>query len=120
MPPSPLSRLRRICLSLPETTEVAAWGEPTFRVRNKIFAMYASADNHHGAGHHAVWLMSTHVNQSLMVQMKPRRFFVPPYTGVAGWVGVRLDGRVNWRELTELVKDAYDLRVAKSKPGKRG
>src|SRR5438876_909318 len=63
MPPSPLVRLRKICLALPDTTEVKAWGEPTFRVRNKIFAMYAAADNHHGAGHHAVWLMSTHVTQ---------------------------------------------------------
>ena len=115
MPPSPLVRLRKICLALPDTTEVKAWGEPTFRVRNKIFAMYAAADNHHGAGHHAVWLMSTHVNQSLMVAAKPRRFFVPPYVGVGGWIGVRLDGRVNWKEVAELVKDAHELRAPNKK-----
>ena len=118
MPPSPLSRLRKICLSLPDTSEVPAWGEPTFRVKGKIFAMYAAANNHHGAGHHAVWLMSTPLNQSLMVQAKPKRFFVPPYVGPSGWVGVRLDGRVSWREVEECVKDAYELRATKSR-GKR-
>ena len=115
MPPSPLARLRKICLSLPDTTEAKAWGEPTFRVKNKIFAMYAAANNHHGAGHHAVWLMSTHVNQSLMVAAKPNRFFVPPYVGVGGWIGVRLDGGVNWREVAELVQDAHEQRAPKKK-----
>ena len=115
MPPSPLARLRKLCLALPHTTEVKAWGEPTFRVSDKIFAMYASADNHHGAGYHAVWLMSTPVNQSLIVVAKPKRFFVPPYVGAGGWIGVRLDGRVNWREVGELVKDAHELRAPKNK-----
>src|SRR5690242_16181943 len=55
MAPRPLVRLRKICLALPEAHEVEAWGEPTFRVRNKLFAMYASGSNHHGAGRHAVW-----------------------------------------------------------------
>ena len=119
MPTSPLARLRKICLSLPDTQEVEAWGEPTFRVKDRIFAMYAAANNHHGAGHHSVWLMATPVNQGLMIGAKPKRFFVPPYVGPFGWVGVRLDGRVNWREVAELVKDAYELRVAKGKPARR-
>jgi len=46
----PLARLRKLCLALPEAHEVEAWGEPTFRVRNKLFGMYAAASNHHGAG----------------------------------------------------------------------
>ncbi len=48
-PPRPLTRLRKLCLALPEAHEVEAWGEPTFRVRNKLFAMYASSGNHMGA-----------------------------------------------------------------------
>ena len=39
---SPLTRVRKLCLALPEAHEVEAWGEPTFRVKNKLFAMYAS------------------------------------------------------------------------------
>src|ERR1700693_4141854 len=52
---NPLDRLRDICLALPEAHEVEAWGEPTFRVCNKLFAMHAHANNHHGAGRNAVW-----------------------------------------------------------------
>ena len=55
MAPRPLTRLRKLCLALPQAHEVEAWGEPTFRVRNKLFAMYAAAGNHHGDGRPAVW-----------------------------------------------------------------
>lgn len=50
MPRNPLPHVRKLALSLPEAHEVEAWGEPTFRVKNKIFAMYAHANNHHGGG----------------------------------------------------------------------
>lgn len=115
MAPSPLTRLRKLCLALPEAHEVEAWGEPTFRVRNKLFAMYARANNHHGDGHNAVWVKSTPLNQGFMIQAKPTRFFVPPYVGPSGWVGVKLDGRVNWRELGELLKDAYEMAASKKR-----
>ena len=53
MAASPLSRVRKICLALPEATEKVAWGEPTWRVRDKLFAMFAN--NHHGDGRIALW-----------------------------------------------------------------
>ncbi len=109
MSTSPLARLRRLCLALPEAHEVEAWGEPTFRVRNKMFAMYASADSHHGDGRVAVWCKALPSNQSLMVRTVPRRFFVPPYVGPSGWVGVWLDHQPDWQELTGLLLDAYRL-----------
>ncbi len=106
---NPLPRLRKLCLALPEAHEVEAWGEPTFRVRNKLFAMYAAANNHHGAGRPAVWCKAAPGNQSLMVSAAPKRFFVPPYVGPSGWVGVWLDRGVDWRELTGLLRDSYRL-----------
>jgi hypothetical protein len=109
MPPSPLTRLRRICLALPEAHEVKAWGEPTFRVRNKLFAMYASASNHHGAGRGAVWCKAAPGNQSIMVQANPELFFVPPYVGPSGWIGVWLDRADSWKELPAIIEDAYRL-----------
>lgn len=115
MPPSPLQRLRKLCLALPDAHEVEAWGAPTFRVNNKLFAMYAAANNHHGAGHHAVWIKSTPVNQSFLLQAKPKRYFSPPYVGPSGWIGVRLDGRVNWKDVAEVLRDGYDLTVTKPK-----
>jgi predicted DNA-binding protein (MmcQ/YjbR family) len=113
MPVSPLARLRKICLALPEAHEVEAWGEPTFRVKNKLFAMYAHSENHHGGGTPSVWLKSTSTNQSFMVAANPKRFFVPPYVGPSGWVGVRLDGRVSWTEVAELCRDAHELLAPK-------
>jgi len=113
VPPSPLARLRRLCLSLPEAHEVEAWGAPTFRVKNKMFAMYAAAENHHGGGRPAAWCKATPDNQSLMVRARPDRFFVPPYMGPSGWVGVWLDRRVAWKELDELLPDSYRLAAPK-------
>ncbi len=105
----PLIRLRKLCLALPEAHEVEAWGEPTFRVRNKLFAMYAGAGNHHGDGRPAVWFKAGPGNQSLMVKAAPQRFFVPPYVGPSGWVGACLDGGMEWEELGTLLRDAYRL-----------
>jgi len=96
---------------------VEAWGEPTFRVRNRIFAMYAAAGNHHGAGRAAVWLKAAPGNQALMVAADPDRFFVPPYVGPSGWVGVRLARETRWRELADLVADSYRLVAPKRLAG---
>ena len=109
MSPSPIARLRKICLALPEAHEVEAWGEPTFRVRNKLFAMYAQAENHHGGGRPAVWCKAMPANQALMVAADANRFFVPPYVGPSGWIGIRLDRDPDWGEIAELMKDAYRL-----------
>lgn len=113
MPPNPLARVRTICLALPEAHEVEAWGEATFRVRNKLFAMYASAESHHGGGRPAIWIKAAAGNQSLMLQFAPHRFFVPPYVGPSGWVGVWLDDVAQWGELEELLRDAYLLTAPK-------
>lgn len=109
MPPRPITRLRKLCLSLPEAVEVEAWSEPTFRVNKKLFAMYAAPNNHHGGGRPAVWCKAAPGNQGLMVRAAPERFFVPPYVGPSGWVGVYLDGMVDWAELKELLTDSYRL-----------
>jgi hypothetical protein len=113
VPSRTLTRLRKLCLALPEAHEVEAWGEPTFRVRNKIFAMYANASTHHGGGRDAVWCKSVHVNQELLIRAAPDRFFSPPYVGPSGWVGVYLDGKCDWAELVDLLREAYRLAAPK-------
>ena len=101
---------------------MVAWGAPTFRVKNKLFAMYADASSHHGGGRPAVWIKATKANQSLMVQSDPARFFVPPYVGPSGWVGVYLDREVDWDELRELLWDGWRLvapkKLAKEHPAR--
>ena len=106
---TPLSRLRSLCLALAEAHEVEAWGEPTFRVRNKIFATYATADTHHGNGRPAVWCKSSHVNQQLLIRAEPDRYFSPPYVGHKGWVGVCLDRSPDWTAVADLVHTSYRL-----------
>lgn len=107
MTPSSLTRLRKHCLALPEAHEQLAWGEPTFRVRNKLFAMHADAHTHHGGGRPAVWIKAARENQQLLVQANPQRYFVPAYVGPSGWVGVWLDKSPNWSDIRELLEDGY-------------
>ncbi|MGH9837286.1 MAG: MmcQ/YjbR family DNA-binding protein [Blastocatellia bacterium] len=82
-------RARRICLALPEVEEKEAWGAPTYRVKGKMFAMYVN--NHHGDGRVALWLKAPAGVQAMLVEAEPEKFFIPPYQGPAGWIGVHLD-----------------------------
>lgn len=99
-----LKRVRRICLALPETTEKEAWGAPTFRVRTKMFAMYVQ--NHHNDGRIALWCSAPAGLQAVLVSSEPNRFFVPPYVGPRGWIGVHLDRNDDAR-LAVCVREAY-------------
>ena len=106
---SPLPRLRKLSLSLPEAHEVEAWGAPTFRVKNKLFAMYAEAGNHHGEGRASVWIKSDKENQALMIRTQPEKYFKPAYVGPSGWVGVYLDKSPDWDEVLELLRDGWKM-----------
>jgi hypothetical protein len=108
----PLGRVREICLALPEAHEVEAWGAPTFRVNNKIFAMY-SANSHHSGGRVGLWLMSVSVEQDFVLRARPDRYFKPPYVGPSGWIGAWLDRDPPWAEIAELIRDAYRRRAPK-------
>ena len=114
MPTDPLDRLRRLCLALPQAVEVEAWETSTFRC-GRIFAMYAQpSDQRHSGGRPGVWLKTAPGNQALMVQADPDRFYVPPYVGKAGWIGVRLDRRPPWKEIALLVEESWRLVAPKT------
>ena len=105
MEKDPLEELRRLCLALPETTERISHGEPTWFVRGKkTFVMYA---DHHHDDRLAFWCAAPDGAQPALVAADPERFFVPPYVGHRGWIGVRLDVPVDWDEIAELVAEAY-------------
>lgn len=97
-------RLRSICLALPEATEKEAWGDPTFRVRDRIFAMEKRGD-----GRISAWCKAPPGSQEVLVGADPERFFVPPYVGHKGWIGIRLDHEPDWAEVAEVVKRSYRL-----------
>lgn len=108
-----VERLRTICLSLPETSEVEAWGEPTFRVKGKIFAMHASSGTHHSPERPAVWILSVSVEQDFVIRARPDRYFKPPYVGPSGWIGAWLDQNPPWSEIEELLRDGWRRRAPK-------
>ena len=109
----PIERVRTLCLALPEAWEKIAWSEPSFRVKKKVFAMYASAENHHGGGRNALWLAAAPGMQEMLIEARPDAYFRPPYVGVKGWVGVFLDA-VDDTELGLQIRNAY-LAVAPDK-----
>lgn len=104
--PAHLARLREFCLRLPDAAEREAWGDPTWRVKNKIFAMQKGS---YAGGRPSLWLKAAEGAQDLLVKSNPGVFFVPPYVGSKGWVGIHLDGRVPWRLVEELVTESYRL-----------
>jgi hypothetical protein len=103
---SPLERLRRICLGLPEATERLSHGEPTWFVRDK--KVFVTSSNHHHDDRVAFWCAAPPGAQEAFVGSDPKRFFRPPYVGHRGWLGVYLDvPGVDWAEIEEIVEDAY-------------
>lgn len=101
--------VREACLWLPESEEFVSHGSPNFRVAGKTFATYVV--NHHGDGRVALWLNADGQSQSAWVSADPKRFFVPPYVGTRGWLGVELNKGLPWRRVAALVREAYE-RVA--------
>jgi predicted DNA-binding protein (MmcQ/YjbR family) len=95
-----------VCLSFPESEEIRAHGSPDFRVRGKTFATYVI--NHHGDGHVALWLRSPPGAQQLYTEMEPEYYFVPPYVGPRGWLGLELNTGVSWTTVAKRVREAYE------------
>ena len=112
MDEQPLERLRRLCLSLPEAREVVAWGAPTFRVRT-IFATYSDGSQF-VPERLSAWVKALPINQEHLVEVAAHRYFVPPYVGPKGWIGVFLDGSdTDWEELKGLLWDAWRMSAPK-------
>lgn len=101
-----IERVRRICLSLPETWEKISHGEPTWFVGKKVFAMFSN--NHHGDGHVAVTVPAAIGIQEMLVKKSPKKFYRPPYVGVRGWIGIEVD-QVSDKELEAHIREAWRL-----------
>jgi hypothetical protein len=104
----PLDRLREICLRFPEAVEAGGVGNPSFKVRDKIFAM-----QHGHEGRPSAWCKAAEGVQELLVGSAPDRFFRPPYVGHHGWVGTWLDVDQDWDELGDLVEESYRMTAPK-------
>jgi hypothetical protein len=97
-------RVRGLCLALPEVTEKLSHGAPAFFVGKQFLMLWP--DGHHDNDFPHLWCAAPAGVQEALVGSSDR-CFRPPYVGHRGWVGVRLDGEVDWDEVTEIVEDAY-------------
>lgn len=117
-----MEKLRAICLAFPEAVEdYGGVGNPSFKVRDKIFAMQHPVKGvaQHPAqrpGHEnrpSLWCKAPRGLQPVMVESDPQHFFVPPYVGQHGWVGIFLDTDVDWSVVADLVEDSYRMTAPK-------
>ena len=100
-----LDRIRRICLALPDTSERLSHGEQAFFVKDRSFLNMDTY--HHGSAHYSAWVAAPLGSQDLLTKSDPERYFVPPYVGYRGWVGVILDGDPDWDEVERVIRDGY-------------
>ena len=105
-----LRRVRKICLSLPDTMEKISHGEPTFFVKKRVFAMFSN--NHHNDGRVAVWVPAPPGLQEALIEEEPETYYSPPYVGVGGWVGIELD-QIEDGVLAAHIRQAWNLIVKK-------
>ena len=103
-----LTRLRALCLALPEAEERLTWDCQTFRIRGKIFAMHVPRDV--GGG---LWCKAPKGVQELLIEADPEKFFRPPYVGPKGWIGLHLTGRIDWPEVDALVRRSWRMTAPK-------
>lgn len=108
MSSEPFDRLRAICLAFPEALERETWGQATFRVHEKIFAMAGTSNDRP-----EVSCKARAGFQAALVEGDPNRFFVPPYVGPKGWIGVYLGDETDWDELADLIEESYRMTAPK-------
>jgi len=65
------------------------------------------AEGHHDDHFPHLWCAAPPGAQDELIQSEPERFFRPPYVGGRGWIGVRLDGDIDWAEVAAICEDAY-------------
>ena len=111
-----LNRVRKICLAYPESSEKVAWGHPTFRVKEKMFASIGAW--HYGPDgkplkegekglFRVTMTMPTAPGEQEVLLARGAPFFFPAYVGGKGWIGIDLDKNTDWEELEELIDTAY-------------
>jgi hypothetical protein len=98
-------RIRGICLSLPGVTEKLSHGAPAFFAGKQFLMLWPGGHHDHGFPH--LWCAAPPGVQDDLVTTEPDRFFRPPYVGGRGWIGVRLDGRIDWGEMAIVCEEAF-------------
>lgn len=81
---------------------------PSYRVAEKIFALERT-----WKGGLALWCKVPAGSREILLEAEPARFFIPPYFGPKGWIGVALPEATDWREIDAFVRRSYRLTAPK-------
>jgi predicted DNA-binding protein (MmcQ/YjbR family) len=98
-----LRKLRQICLALPDTRETPTWGQPHFRVGEKIFCGYGEEGGTPSIGFKLGVELAAEV-----IEADPR-FRRAPYVGQHGWVSMDATRVDDWDELKAMILESYAL-----------
>jgi len=101
-----LRKVREMCLDLPEVNERLSHGAPTFFIRDKKTFVTVHND-HHADGKLGIWAAAPPGAQEALISSNPSRYYRPAYVGHRGWIGMQLEGNVNWDEVEGVIEDAY-------------
>jgi predicted DNA-binding protein (MmcQ/YjbR family) len=108
-----LAKLSEVCLALPGAEVALSGSHATYRVRKKVFAYFL--DDHHGDGIVSICVKSELGENVDRARRDPERYYLPAYIGPRGWFGLRIDrGRIDWREVANVVARSYRLTAPKS------
>ena len=99
-----IERLRKLCLGLPDAVETTNFGHPFFRIDKKPFCVF------HGKEDQPAIAFKVLKNEA-GVFLEDSRFFKTPYMHHHGWISIHAKGKLDWKEIAELVKASYDLTV---------
>ena len=109
--PDPFVAVRAHCLAIDGITERLSHGSPAFFTRgtaSRSGPCFARClDDHHGDGVLGLWLAAPPGAQQALVACDESGFFVPPYVGGRGWIGVRLDRSLPRDEVADLLDVAH-------------
>lgn len=105
-------RVRAICLALPGATERASHGAPAFFAGKQFLMLWPEGHHDHRFPH--LWCAAPEGAQGELTATEPDRFFRPPYVGGRGWIGVRLDGQIDWEEMSAICEEAFRTVAAPS------
>ena len=93
--------VRALALALPEAEEKPAWGQPTFRIRGKIFAALSDDDA-------SIGVKCPMSERDELIEAEPEKFFIRPgHDDNFHWLRVRLAALDDLAELRAILLDSW-------------
>jgi hypothetical protein len=103
--PDLTERVRAICTALPGVEERLSHGSPAFFAGKQFIMLWADGHHDHHFAH--LWAAAPAGVQEELVSTEGDRFFRPPYVGHRGWIGLRLEGAIDWEEVAGVCEEAF-------------